>query len=274
MPDTIKRFLSGCRASPLVDMPVTQIASPVEGVDVWLALTEPGRRKLADLASILSPEERVDGSETIARSGYQRYVAVRDLLRCVLSTYLDVDPDDIEFRYGRAGKPALATPLNHGDLRFNLSHSGNLALVAVTSGRGVGVDIEQQEKEREFVALAGRSLSDHERSVWEALPPDERREMFYRVWVRKESLLKGLGDGLTMSLRRIDVSETLHDEGRVTSRPLVDGASAPWTIFDLDLPGMAGDVAAALALEDLDVDRGSHISNVHRLEGSEQRSCP
>lgn len=106
-------------------------------------------------------------------------------LREVLARYLDEEPDAIELRAGEHGKPALADPSS--PLRFNLSHSGDLALVAVTQGREVGVDI-QKIKPRRNVA-------------------------FYKAWARREAIVKCAGTGLLappppgpMAVQALDVA--------------------------------------------------------------------
>jgi 4'-phosphopantetheinyl transferase len=115
-------------------------------------------------------------------------------LRRVLAAYLDEDPGRIGLRPGRAGKPALATP-GH-PLRFNLSHSGGLALVAVAFGREVGIDVEDMTKTRDFPRLAKRWLAPRVATEIETLPPQRRPTAFYAAWTRHEAAGKCHGGGL------------------------------------------------------------------------------
>lgn len=117
-----------------------------------------------------------------------------DPLRRVLSRYLDRAPEEVRLANGEHGKPRLAEESDR--LAFNLSHSGEIALVAVSRGREVGVDVERVRPERDLVALAERALApEAAAAVREAAEP-ERARLFYELWTRHEARLKCLGIGL------------------------------------------------------------------------------
>lgn len=118
----------------------------------------------------------------------------RRALRRVLSAYLGEDPERIELRPGRGGKPELASPRH--PLRFNLSHSGGLTLIAVALGREVGVDVEETGRARDFQRLARRWLGAGAAASVEAAPPARRAAAFYAAWTRHEAAGKCLGAGL------------------------------------------------------------------------------
>lgn len=115
-------------------------------------------------------------------------------LRRVLSRYLDLSPSEIRLAIGEHGKPRLAQDPDR--LAFNLSHSGELALVAVSRGREVGVDVERERPERDLVALAERALSAEDAAAVRGAGEDERPRLFYAHWTRHEARLKCLGVGL------------------------------------------------------------------------------
>jgi 4'-phosphopantetheinyl transferase len=115
-------------------------------------------------------------------------------LREVLVLYLDEDPAGIELRRGAHGKPALADPSS--SLRFNLSHSGDLALIAVTHGREVGVDVERIRPRRDLPRLAERALDPAAAAAVRAAPPDAQPAAFHEAWARREAGVKCLGAGL------------------------------------------------------------------------------
>lgn len=117
------------------------------------------------------------------------------VLRRVLALYLDDAPEEIALARGERGKPHLATEPER--LAFNLSHSGELTLVAVSRGREVGVDVERAKPERDLVALAERALAPEEAAtVRAAAEGEERTGVFYELWTRHEARLKCLGIGL------------------------------------------------------------------------------
>jgi 4'-phosphopantetheinyl transferase len=95
------------------------------------------------------------------------------------------------------------------DVRFSLSHAGERALLAVTSGRHVGIDIEQ-ERPLDALELARRFFSAKEITALQALAPAERASAFFRCWTRKEAFVKALGTGLRFPLDSFEVS--VHDD--------------------------------------------------------------
>lgn len=122
-----------------------------------------------------------------------RRTAAHSALRQVLAGYLGQPPAAVEIEEGEDGKPRLPG----GELQFNLSHSGDLALVAVSASRPVGVDVERVEPGRDFVALAERALAEEDSEAVRAAAPGDRSAIFYAAWVRHEARLKCLGAGLT-----------------------------------------------------------------------------
>jgi 4'-phosphopantetheinyl transferase len=133
----------------------------------------------------------------------------RDSLRQVLSVYLGDAAAGIEIVRGERGKPRLA----HGGLEFNLSHSGELALIAVSQTRPVGVDVEKLVPGRDFLALAKRAFGPDDAAKVHQTPPEERAVIFYRLWVRHEARLKCLGTGLSGSAAATPVEVQALDVG-------------------------------------------------------------
>jgi 4'-phosphopantetheinyl transferase len=124
----------------------------------------------------------------------ERRPAARRALRQVLGRYLGRDPAAIELTAGSHGKPALSGP--QPPLRFNLSHSGEVALVAVACEREVGVDVELADGERDVVRLAEVGLGAEAAAAVRSAPPGARAAAFYAAWVRREAVAKCLGVGL------------------------------------------------------------------------------
>jgi len=126
-------------------------------------------------------------------------------LRAVLAHYTHCSPADLAFTQSRWGKPALTT----GELEFNLSHSGALALLAVApAGCPVGIDIESLEQHRLDVAtLFDLTCHDSEKAALLALSGNAQRHAFMALWTRKEAYLKALGIGLQAELREVTFSQ-------------------------------------------------------------------
>jgi 4'-phosphopantetheinyl transferase len=121
-------------------------------------------------------------------------VAARWALRGVLGHCLDREPARIPFQLGPHGKPALSEP--DAGLRFNLSHSVEVALVAVAWEREVGVDVERIESRRDVLALADRGLDEAAAAAVREAPAGDRVAAFHRAWARHEATVKCLGSGL------------------------------------------------------------------------------
>ncbi|HVC06758.1 MAG TPA: 4'-phosphopantetheinyl transferase superfamily protein [Solirubrobacterales bacterium] len=166
-------------------------SAPSEEVHVWRA--ELDRKGWPSLQS-LPPTERKRAEGKLRPLCRERWVASRWALRQVLARYLDADPVAFELRLGKRGKPALADPT--AALRFNLSHSGGLVLIAVAEGREVGIDIEQVDPRRDVVALANRGLDPAVRAAICEACPESRTRAFHDAWAHREALVKCLGSGL------------------------------------------------------------------------------
>ena len=121
-------------------------------------------------------------------------VPADEALTRILALYLGEEPGAIELVRGEHGKPRLAAEPER--LAFNLSHSGGLALVAVTCGREVGVDVEREKPGRDLVALAERALSPEDAAAVRDAGEEERARLFYSRWTQHEARLKCLGVGL------------------------------------------------------------------------------
>jgi 4'-phosphopantetheinyl transferase len=116
-------------------------------------------------------------------------------LHQVLARYLDIDPEAIELEVGPHGKPKLR---GEARLRFNLSHSADLAVVAVALDREVGIDVERIDPRRDALALARRALPPEDADAIAAAAPEERQQVFHAAWAQHEAVAKCLGTGLSV----------------------------------------------------------------------------
>ena len=134
----------------------------------------------------------------------RRYVVARGLLRTLLAARLGTHPRSVELCCGAHGKPRLAPGSAAGDLRFNVSHTGDFALFAFSRGREVGVDVEAVVPMQDADAVARHFFPRGELRAYRALPPQDRERGFFTCWTRKEAYLKALGGGLQSSLSECD----------------------------------------------------------------------
>ncbi|MEO6787879.1 MAG: 4'-phosphopantetheinyl transferase superfamily protein [Chthoniobacteraceae bacterium] len=162
-------------------------------IHLWrAALDNPVR--LAGAEAVLSRDEILRAGRFAFGADRDRFIAAHGALRMVLGLCLSADPQSLEFVTGPTGKPALLQTFT--DLRFNLSHSGDLALIAVARGREVGVDVERVRRDIEFDPIVEHYFEPAEAWNLRTAPQQERVSRFFDLWTRKEACLKAEGTGL------------------------------------------------------------------------------
>ncbi len=145
-------------------------------------------------AEPLAKEERIRAAQIRTEAGQRRWIAAHAALRTILGRHLDVEPSDVPLRFGPHSKPEL--DFDPAPLLFNLSHSGDLALVALSVGREVGIDVELMDPNRRFEDLARIGLDEESAAAVRAAGPEERPQAFYAAWTRREAIAKCRGVGL------------------------------------------------------------------------------
>jgi len=199
--------------------PPEALTLPAGEVHVWRAVLDRPAEEQASLAQTLSPEEEERAARFYFEQDGRRFVAGRAILRTLLGRYLEAPPGAIQFQYGPQGKPSLAAGCGDGSLRFNLSHSHDLALYAFARRRAVGVDVERLRALSDVAAMARRFFSPREVAAVQAARAERRETVFLEIWTRKEAYIKALGEGLSRPLRGFSVAlgeeraPLLHVEG-------------------------------------------------------------
>jgi 4'-phosphopantetheinyl transferase len=179
---------------------------PPGEVHVWRADLDVGAAALPGLRATLSADEQARAERFHSPVDGARYTAARGILRALLARYLRTPADDLRFCTNAHGKPALIPGNGTQDLRFNLSHSHGLALLAFAFDREVGVDLEYVRPSRTDDGVAERFFSAEEVAALRALPESAQTEAFFHCWTRKEAYIKARGGGLSIDLTRFTVS--------------------------------------------------------------------
>lgn len=217
--------------------PATLILQPGQ-VDIWRISLGLPSATVKFLESVLPLDERERAARFRFPGGKERFIVAHGCLRHILGRYLDCTPEQLRFSKSEYGKPAL----QNGGLQFNLSHSGEFALVVITLARKVGVDVERLRPDLELVRMASRFFSQNEVAELMALPPGERQIAFFRCWSRKEAYIKAQGFGLSLSLDSFDVSLDAPAILRATRPDTAEAAR--WRLLSLEVePGYAAAVA-------------------------------
>lgn len=200
---------------------------PTQGeVHIWAAPLDHAAGELARLEGLLSREELIRAGRLLTPQGRNRFVAGRGFLRKTLGRYLGVGGEQVCLGVGEHGKPHLSGEQAGSGLRFNLSHAEELALLAVSGDREVGIDLERVRETLEFRGMAERFLSPQEQAELFSHPPEGQLSAFFRCWTRKEAYLKARGHGF--------------------SQPDPDCGTGGWSLVDLTVPE---GYCAALAVE-------------------------
>ncbi len=213
---------------------------------VWsVALAQPDRL-VNELRCALSPDELERASRFHFERHCRSYIVARGALRRILGQYLSAHPQALRFCQGQFGKPSLAAEWSAADIRFNVSHSEDVALVAVARSVEVGVDVERCRPLRDAESLVRSCFSPAEYACFQQLSEPEKQRALYLGWTRKEAFLKATGLGLSFPLDGFDVSISPSTPARLIRVRSDLGEAAQWSLRDLDV---GRDYAAALAVK-------------------------
>lgn len=193
------------------------------------------------MEELLSEEERVRAHRFRFDRDRVRFIAAHAQMRLILAAYLQTQPQTPEFGANAYGKPCLQ---GESTLRFNLSHSGSLGLLAVIPHQEVGVDIEVLRPEVDRKNIAKRFFAPGEATMLFSLPADQQTNAFYACWTRKEAYIKARGRGLSIPLDAFEVSLVPGEPARLLR--LDPGAQGTFSMMALE-PGPG--YAAALVTE-------------------------
>jgi 4'-phosphopantetheinyl transferase len=215
-------------------------------IHLWCVQLDVPGGSLTAMAETLDPGERDRAERFRFESDWGRYVAAHGALRRILSAYVGLAAAEIRYTSEACGRPRLAPAINPRKLDFSLSHSGELAMVAVAGDGRVGMDLEMMRDLPLEHELAERSLSAGEWSEWWRYPAEARAKAFLYGWTRKEACLKADGRGLRRDPRQVPVGFGTDKEQR-WSHVMPDGSEQPgWAVCSLELiPGFVASVAVA-----------------------------
>lgn len=155
-----------------------------------------------DLLAILSPDEVQRAERFAFAQDARRFVVARAALRAILAQATQREPSKVSLATSSRGKPYLVAPCRR--LHFSSSHAGETVLIGLSTRR-IGVDVEKDQSIPNLAALANTVCGPAERMAIGRLQGDDQKAAFYDIWTRKEALLKGVGCGLLVEPRRIDV---------------------------------------------------------------------
>lgn len=215
-------------------------------VHIWHIDLKISPERASSCRSSLSNDECQRADRFHFERDTRRFVAAHAAMRTILAAYLGQDPKDVLLVSSHNGKPELGAGLSLSGLKFNLSHSGNFALLGVTLDSRIGVDIEFIKPEYSGDEIATRFFSAAEVRALGALVPEERLHAFFRCWTRKEAYIKALGDGLSHPLDCFDVALASGEPAQLLRVEGLPEELLRWKMYDLPF---FSQYAAALVVE-------------------------
>lgn len=172
---------------------------------------------------VLSSEEQARASKFHFEQDQQAYIFYHGLQRKILASYIEnTHPSELVFSTGEHGKPFLENYLGDLKLSFNLSHTKQYAMLAVTNHLDdwcqLGVDIEQNTRVRDYIALAKRFFHPKEIEQLLLVPKDQQQALFFKFWTAKEAFVKAIGRGVSFGLENfcVDLSGASSSMGKIT----------------------------------------------------------
>lgn len=220
-------------------------------VHVWAFPLRVTPERLVTLRALLTRDELAKADRIVVAVKREQSAVSRGVARTLLSAYTGVPAADLRFRYGDKGRPHLDGAGE--ELVFNVSHSGDVGMLAVTRAGELGVDVERLDPKVDLIGIGRRFFSPIEHADLVTQEGDALTRAFFRAWTRKESYLKARGTGLSLPLDGFDVTLLPEQEPRLLATRFDPGNAARWTLTELDpCDGYVGALCADLGVRRID----------------------
>ncbi len=193
---------------------------------------------------VLSSVEKARAMGFRLIAGRDAFISTRAHLRILLGIHLDRNPAELAISVSESGKPFLADHVGL-ETHFNVSHSGDVGLIAITNSGPIGIDVERIDAGHDLHGVAEFSFTRAERLRFEAMSPVGRPREFFSIWTGKEAVVKAWGDGMRFPLNRLEIP--FRSASPACGWPIPTGSSGRPPLYLKDLPAIPG-YAAALAV--------------------------
>ena len=204
-----------------------------ENIDIWLCELKKLSNNIDVYYSILSKDEQERAEKLKTEDKRQQYIITRGNLRKCLGLLTESDPAVFKFKYLKHGKPVLEDSTLYTDITFNVSHSNDVALVAISRKQNIGIDVEKINYEADHQALVTRFFSKAEQAEFNNYSESIKAKAFYACWTRKEAFIKATGDGVTYGLDTFDI--TVDPEVQQPKITLHKPSTQSWSALSLPI---------------------------------------
>lgn len=178
-------------------------------IDLWYVYNENihDSNLLSEYYNLLNREERLRQKRFYFEKHRHQYLITRAMVRSVLSLYVkEIAPEKWKFKNNDYGKPSISNNSLAIPLRFNISHTDRVVVMAVTLGQEIGVDVEYFPRLGKMFEIASSVFSPIELKQLLDLPPEEQKNRFFDLWTLKEAYVKACGMGLAIPLNHFSFS--------------------------------------------------------------------
>jgi len=200
--------------------------------------------------SLLSAQEQARAQRFKFDIHRNRFIISHGFKRSVLAKYLAVEPGSIQYVLSDKGKPSLPESENNNqDLKFNLSHTQDVSLLAVSRNIELGIDVEFKDRKTDWQGVCQRFYTVPEQEALFLLPKEQQQSAFFQLWTRKEAYMKVLGSGLSLPPTGFTLTVPPQAPALIQHHSTKVQASIQVEFIDIDLPDTLSDYCATLALE-------------------------
>ena len=204
-------------------------------VHVWRISLNPAPLPLASFRTYLSPDEAARADQFKHDSAQEQFVVTRSLLRQLLGWYAGMAPSDIQLKKTSEGKPYPVFP-EPMDLRCNVSHTKGMAIVAISGGDSIGIDVESVDRRVNTEELAKRFFSRREACRLGEVEPNQRIRWFLTYWTCKEAFLKMQGLGLHADISKYEIELEVGSQTASIAGLPPSNTQMPYTLWRMN-PG-------------------------------------
>jgi len=238
----------------IIQWPPRSQAPPLAAneIHVWAATLSVAPGILEKYATTLAPDEIARANKFKFDKHRNRFIAGRGALRAMLGQYLNAEPTALRFAYSPNGKPQLTEGFAGSGIHFNLAHTEDLAVMAVTRIGAIGADVEAVRPMKNVEELVARFFSPRENELFQKVSADQKPGAFFDLWTRKEALLKATGEGITRSLSLVEVSFLPGEPARLLAISGSAAKAAQWCLRELSpAAGFTGAIAIDLGISNI-----------------------
>jgi len=216
-------------------------------IDVWLCQAEKMDKKVDYFFSILSSDEKERANRFKFGIHRQRFIISHGFKRTILAEYLSISPLSIDIIKAEKGKPYLSDPIQ--SLQFNLSHTEDVTLLAITKAAEIGIDIECSDRKTDWEAICHRFYTPVEQNELLSLDKNKQKNAFFGLWTRKEAYIKMLGTGLSLSPTEFTLTVPPSPPSLIKHHSQKYPTKTKVSFADIELPNSLNSYFATLASE-------------------------